>query len=272
MANQEILNNSPSLEAVMELIAILRSDAGCPWDRKQTPETLSIYLIEEMYELVEAVAANDVEAIAEEMGDVIFQILFLAALYQHEGQMALPTVLGKVLDKMIRRHPHVFGTDKVAHVSQVKKRWREIKRAEKQASGSLMDSVPSGLPALMRAYRISERAAGAGFDWDTLEAVMAQVEAEWSEFKKEIQAKADSPASDKGEVAMEFGDVLFSLVNVARLAGFHPENALTLAVQKFSQRFKRMEAMAAAQSKTIETVPRDEKEQFWQTVKKMERS
>ena len=272
MARQEILTDSPSVETVMELIGILRSEGGCPWDRKQTPTTLSVYLIEEVYELVEAIAAKDTEAIAEELGDVIFQILFIAALYQHEEQMALQNVLGRVLEKMVRRHPHVFGTDRVEHASQVKKRWQEIKRAEKDASGSLMDSVPSGLPALMRAYRISERAAGVGFDWDTLQGVMAQVEAEWFEFKKEIQASAQTPTPDQAKAAMEFGDVLFSLVNVARLAGFHPENALTLSVQKFSRRFRHMEAMAADQHKTMDEVPRSEKEQFWQAVKKMEKS
>jgi nucleoside triphosphate diphosphatase len=270
MAQQKIMTDSPSVETVLELIAILRSEAGCPWDRKQTPATLSVYLIEEVYELVEAITANDAEAIAEEMGDVIFQILFIASLYQHEPGMALEAVLDRILRKMIRRHPHVFGKDKVEHASEVKKRWREIKQAEKNTSGSLMDSVPSGLPALMRAYRISERAAGTGFDWDALEGVMSQVEAEWSEFKAEIHSTRQAQAFDKAKVMMEFGDVMFTMVNVARLAGFHPETALSHAVQKFGRRFKRMEAMAAGQSIALDQVPRDEKEQFWKAAKKME--
>jgi len=270
MARQKIVIDSPSMETVLELIAILRSDAGCPWDRKQTPATLSVYLIEEVYELVEAIGANDREAIAEELGDVIFQLLFLAFLYRHERDMTLEAILGQNLRKMIRRHPHVFGTDKVEQASEVKKRWRQIKQAEKNTSDSLMDSVPAGLPALMRAYRISERAAGTGFDWDTLESAIAQVEAEWSEFKMEVQQRSQTPASGKAKVMMEFGDVLFTMVNVARLAGFHPESALSQAVQKFSRRFKRMEAMAAEQSKAFDKIPRKVQEQFWHAAKTME--
>lgn len=256
-----------SIDAVLDLIRALRAENGCPWDRKQTPSTLSVYLIEEVHELVEAITSGDSEAIAEELGDVFFQILFLVFLFEQEGRIELGRVLERNIEKMVRRHPHVFGNDTVENAEQVKERWRDIKRREKNHEGSLMDSVPSGLPALMRAYRISERAAGIGFDWENLGGVMDQVESEWSEFKNEManvetaRTKGDSPA------AMEFGDVLFSLVNVARMAGFHPETALQRATAKFIDRFKLMEKEAGRRQGDLTGLSRDEMERLWEMAK-----
>lgn len=268
MAASKKVNEQPTIEAVIDLIAALRDENGCPWDRKQTPDTLTVYLIEETYELVEAIAANDTAAIQEELGDVLFQILFLVYLYQQEGRFQFSDVLAQNIGKMIRRHPHVFGTDKVDSAGQVKKRWREIKKEEKKATGSLMDSVPPGMPALMRAYRISERAVGAGFEWGNLNEVLAQAESEWTEFKHELGR--ESRAIENSNAALEFGDVLFTLINVARWANIHPETALTRSTQKFIQRFKKMESMAARQDRTLETVPRDEMEALWEAVKEDE--
>jgi tetrapyrrole methylase family protein/MazG family protein len=261
---------SPTFSAVLELIAALRAEDGCPWDRKQTPLSMTVYLIEEAFELVEAIRADHSADIQEEMGDVLFQILFLMSLYQQEGRFAPTDVLHQNLQKMIRRHPHVFGTDKIETAGEVKVRWREIKQQEKQSdSGSLMDSVPKGLPALLRAYRISERAAGIGFDWDHLNGVMAQAEAEWDEFKEELD-RPNGVVKDKAKATEEFGDVLFTLINVARIAGIHPETALSQSTGKFVRRFKRMESMAAAQGQTVAEVSREQLEKFWQKAKKME--
>lgn len=268
MANQKNITDPPTIGALRELIIALRGENGCPWDRKQTPESLSIYVIEEVYELLEAMAADDTDAICEELGDVLFQIFFVAYLYEQQGRFTLETVLACILRKMIRRHPHVFGAEKVENAGEVKQRWREIKLQEKgRTLDSLLDAVPSGMPALMRAYRISERAAGTGFDWSALEGVIAQAESEWSEFKTEVQ-KADASRGDKTDISMEFGDVLFTLTNVARLAGIHPETALSRSTQKFIRRFKLMEAMAVEQNSSIEKISRDEMERLWQMAKK----
>jgi MazG family protein len=271
VATQNKIAQVPTFAAVMELIATLRGENGCPWDRKQTPASLTVYLIEEAFELVQAITSDDTAAIRDEMGDVLFQILFLMHLYREQGRFGPTEVLGRNLAKMIHRHPHVFGTEKVESAGEVKERWREIKKQEKgAANGSLMDSVPSGLPALLRAYRISERAAGIGFDWDSVQGVMAQAEDEWREFNAELAPPEGSTGPSKERMTEEFGDILFTLVNVARLAGIHPETALSRATEKFVRRFKRMEAMAADQGRALESVSREAMEDFWREAKKAE--
>ena len=270
MEQPEPLNGPDVTQKILKLIARLRGDDGCPWDRKQTPGTLSVYLIEEVYELVEAIAADDTKAIGEELGDVLFQVMFLVYLLQEQGRLDLEQVIARNVEKMVRRHPHVFGSDKIHTAGEVKQRWREIKQREKDARRSILDTVPSGMPALMRAYRISERAAGAGFDWDSLEGVMVQAEAEWDEFKAEIAPPAQAPASGQEKKEMEFGDVLFTLVNVARLAGVHPETALARATEKFISRFKQMERFAAQQGAQLDKMPRDALEGLWHDAKRVE--
>ncbi len=257
------MNPTPSIEALFDLIARLRGENGCPWDRKQTARTLSIYLIEEVHELVEAISAEQTESILEELGDVLFQLAFIVRLFEEKRQFGFQDVLACNIEKMIRRHPHVFGPDKVETAAEVKKQWREIKQKEKGSPDSLMDSVPSGMSALMRAYRISERAASSGFDWDSLSGVMGQVESELAEFRAEI--KKDPTALS---AMLELGDLLFTLVNVGRLAGIHPETALAESTRKFIRRFKSMEAMAARQNRRLDQLPRDELEQLWETAKR----
>lgn len=270
MAHEITADTKAHFDALLHLIARLRAEDGCPWDRKQTPHTLASYLIEEMYELVEAITADDTDAICEELGDVLFQILFIAVVYQEQRRFALTEALDRIRDKMIRRHPHVFGRDKVDNAHQVKQRWRQIKKLEKGNSQSLLASIPTAMPALMRAYRISERAAGIGFDWEDLPSVLAQAELEWHEFKDEISRTAASSNAQNDDVAMEFGDVLFTMVNVARLAGVHPERSLICSIQKFIGRFQRMESMAASQGKDLDTFLRDDLEQMWQRAKSEE--
>jgi nucleoside triphosphate diphosphatase len=252
---------------LQRLIAILRGEGGCPWDRKQTPATLSIYLIEEIYELVDAIAGGDPAAIMEELGDVLFQVLFVAHLYEQDGRFALQQVLERIIGKMIHRHPHVFGSEKIDSAGEVKAQWRRIKQQEKEACRSLLESVPAGMPALMRAYRVSERAAGTGFDWNGLAEVMTQAEREWAEFKEEV-GDGGTTAMDRSKAAMELGDVMFTLVNVARLAGIHPETALSQSTRKFIRRFKWMETAATAEEKPLETLSRDALDRLWETAKK----
>lgn len=265
MAKPVIDAETPSIQTLLELIAALRGENGCPWDRKQTPETLTVYLIEEMYELVEAVHAGKTQEVLEELGDVLFQVLFIAYMYGQEERFSLEQVFSHIIKKMIHRHPHVFGSRKVDNSDQVKKQWRMIKQQEKGTENALLSSVPSGMPALMRAYRISERVAGTGFDWDTLEGVMAQAEGEWNEFRAEVDQPGHRQSKEK--IEMELGDVLFSLVNVARLAGIHPENALSKSTAKFINRFNQMETAAAAQDRKLEEMSKEALESLWREAK-----
>jgi MazG family protein len=253
-----------------ELIRTLRGEGGCPWDRRQTPATLSVYLIEEMYELVEAIQTGDVRAVCEELGDVLFQVLFLAELYGEQGAFDLQEVVRRNVAKMVGRHPHVFGTEAVRDVEDVRRNWRAIKQREKrgQPPESVLDSVPRQLPALMKAYRISERAAGAGFDWDNLAEVMAKVEEEWAEFKAAVQDQADGRC-DQQAVALEFGDILFTLSNVARFARIHPETALGAAVDKFERRFRILERLLAESGRELATAGREVLDRCWEQAKRL---
>jgi MazG family protein len=262
VASQKILT-PPSIESLFNLIDTLRGENGCPWDRKQTARTLSIYVIEEVYELAEALSEDNSDAILEELGDVLFQLIFLVRLFEEQQRFNFQDVLVRNIEKMVRRHPHVFGTDKIETSGEVKKRWREIKQQEKNGSDSLMESVPAGMSALMRAYRISERAASAGFDWDSVKSVLSQAESEWEEFKAEM---VKDPGDQK--TTLELGDILFTLVNVGRLAGIHPETALAQSTQKFIKRYKYMETVAARQNRRLDQMPRDAMEHLWEEAKR----
>ncbi|MCP4749021.1 MAG: nucleoside triphosphate pyrophosphohydrolase [Desulfobacteraceae bacterium] len=259
---------------ILDVITALRAENGCPWDKKQTPKSIGVYLVEEVYELLEAVDSGDLEAIKEELGDVLFQLMFYVRLFSEKNGICFDEIINKIKQKMIRRHPHVFGDAKAGTVGQVKKRWREIKQEEKEEkneSKSLMDSVPSGMPALPRAYLISERAAGAGFDWNDLKEVMDQTEEEWQEFIVAIDNLEDGLPEKKENAAMEFGDILFTLINVGRISGIHPETALQSSANKFIRRFKCMEKLAQKKNRVLKDIPRDEMEKLWETAKKSDK-
>ena len=256
-------------DALIKLIERLRGKNGCPWDKKQTPQTMSVYLLEEIYELVDAIESGNPDDVCEELGDVLFQIFFIARLFQEMGHFDIEDVVRLNTEKMIRRHPHVFGDERVESAHEVKKLWHDIKIKEKNHSQkkSILDSVPVKLPALMRAYRISDRAAGTGFDWDDISGVMKKVEEEWSEFKTELMRK-NQAGKNHDSLAMEFGDILFTLVNVARFAYIHPETALTASVKKFEKRFKHMEKAVSEDGKSIESLSKDEMNILWEEAKR----
>lgn len=271
MAPEDLTPAPNSLGTVLTLIRRLRAENGCPWDRKQTPRSLSVYLIEEMYELVEAVGAGDPQAVCEELGDVFFQVLFMAELFAESGAFDLDGVVERNVAKMIRRHPHVFGETKAHTSAAVRKNWHAIKKEEqKEKNGvreaSLLDSIPAGLPALMRSYRVSERAARTGFDWNDLAEVMDKVEEEWREFKS--AARQVDTAADLQKAAVEFGDIVFTLSNVARFMGFHPETALTAAIQKFEHRFRHMEKAFGDRGRELESASREEMDSAWEAAKR----
>jgi MazG family protein len=220
-----------------------------------------------MHELLEAMESENSPEICKELGDVLFQLLFIVELYREAGRFDFHDVVYHNIEKMIRRHPHVFGDTQVDSIADVKKNWNAIKRLERQqemqseAYASVLDSVPAKLPPLLRAYRISERAAAAGFDWDDMTGVMHKVEEEWSEFRQAVANRKHD------EITEEFGDLLFTLTNVARFAGIHPETALTDAVHKFEMRYRAMEEQLAETGQTLQTISRKEVDALWEAVK-----
>ncbi|MEA1947913.1 MAG: nucleoside triphosphate pyrophosphohydrolase [Thermodesulfobacteriota bacterium] len=256
------------INSIIDLIEILRGENGCPWDRKQTPGTIAVYLLEEVYELVDAIESKDPDGVCEELGDVLFHILFLSGLFREMGHFDIKDVIDFNVEKMTRRHPHVFGNERVDSVEEVRARWHQIKKEEKSLAknASILDSVPVGFPALMRAYRVSERAAKTGFDWNDISGVMQKVEEEWSELKTVLKRENRSP-KDQDLLVLEFGDVLFTLVNVARFAHIHPETALRNSIKKFEKRFKYMEKLITESRRNIESVPQVEKDELWEEAK-----
>lgn len=256
------------IDAIIELIETLRGENGCPWDKKQTPRTIAVYLVEEIYELVDAIESGNHDNVCEELGDVMFHILFLTVLFREMGHFDIKDVVDVNTEKMTRRHPHVFGKDRVGSAEEVRVRWHKIKMKEKQhvPDSSILDSVPASLPALMRAHRISERAAKTGFDWSDISGVMKKVEEEWTELKTELKGLNKSP-KDQDILALEFGDVLFTLVNLARFANIHPEIALKDSTKKFEKRFKHMEKQISKSQREMESFSQDELNGLWEEAK-----
>ncbi len=256
-----------NIQSLIELVETLRGENGCPWDRKQTPRSIVAHLLEEAYELVEATETGTRDDICEELGDVFFHVFFIAKLFQERGNFDIGDVARGIVDKMIHRHPHIFGDAVVTHAEEVRQQWAEIKRKEKNhTQDSVLDSVPS-LPALMRAHRVSEQAAGTGFEWDDISGVMEKVEEEWAELKSKLASNDGTEESQK-RISLEFGDVLFTLVNVARFAKIHPETALTGSIKKFETRFKLMEQMISETGHDLKTASPDEMEALWEEAKR----
>lgn len=234
---------------------------GCPWDREQTFESLRILTIEETYELADAIDSKDFEELKKELGDLFLHLVFYAKMAEEKKEFDVADVLNTVCDKLIRRHPHIYGDVKASDTKAVKANWEAIKLQEKgqsAASKSVLEGVPKTLPALVKAYRMQEKVAGVGFDWSDASDVWAKVEEELAE----LQA-ADNPADEM----MEFGDVLFSLVNYARHRGLDPEAALAMSNNKFVDRFKGMERRIAEQSLDITAMELSQWENLWQAVK-----
>ena len=258
-------------------MAALRAPNGCPWDRKQTHESLKPYLLEETYEVLETIDHQDRRKLAEELGDVLLQVLFHSQIAAEAGTFTIDDVLDQVSDKLVRRHPHVFpngSQDPVpANAEQVLAKWEDIKRAERRAEGrpeSVLDGVPQTLPGLLRAYQIQARASRVGFDWSHdsagFDEVLAKIEEEIREFRTALR----QPSADgkQGEIEAEFGDVLFSLVNLARFVKVNPEDALRQAVNRFIVRFQYIERQAAAKGCAVGDLAFDEMNRLWEDAKR----
>jgi tetrapyrrole methylase family protein/MazG family protein len=235
--SSKIKSETDSVKALVALVAALRGEHGCPWDQEQTPQTMLIYLMEEMYELADAIESDNYEDVREELGDVLFHIFFMTRLFQERGHFSIYDVAQEIADKMIRRHPHVFGNAQVEDTEQVRENWHKIKKKEKKHApkASILDSVPKQLPALMRAYQISERTARSGFDSENSESILNRLVSEFDQLKQAVERNRTD------EIYNTFGVLLLHLVHLARFLKIHPETALSAAVKKFEKRFRQME-------------------------------
>ncbi len=244
-------------------IARLRAPGGCPWDQKQTHESISRNMIEEAYEAVDAIEQKDSAHLCEELGDVLLQVVLQSQIAADAGEFNIVDVCRVVNEKMIRRHPHVFGEDVSAQsAEEVLDIWDKVKLSEKEYSPEgLLDGVPRSFPALLQAYKISRKAVAVGFDWDTVDDVWAKVHEECEELKEAAET------GDKTAMELELGDVLFSLVNVGRKYGIDAETSLRATCNKFRQRWSFMEGAAWAQGRSIEDLSMEELQELWDLAK-----
>ena len=255
------------LEALLSLMGRLRANGGCPWDREQTRASLKPYLIEETYEALEALDAGETGHIVEELGDVLFQVVFHCQIAQEQGEFTMADVLQGILQKMTRRHPHVFGNAEVADAGEALRQWERIKRSEggsDEGPRSALDGVPKGLPSLLRSQRLQAKAGRVGFDWPTWQEA-------WSKVREEM-AETDEAmlAGDAIRVKAELGDLFFSLVNVARLLEIDAEGSLRQAADTFTRRFKEVEAAMRAEGRQVDQASAEELDRQWLAVKSRE--
>lgn len=256
------LSAGPGFERLVEIMARLRSPGGCPWDREQTFDTIKPYLLEETYEVLDAIDARDFEGLAEELGDLLLQSVFFAQMASEEGRFDIADSLEAINSKLIRRHPHVFGDGDAKTPDDVKRRWDEIKAAEKPRPKGLLSGVPRSLPALVEAQQIASRAAGAGFDWENVDQVFDKLDEE----RAELQAARTDPRASA--VEEEIGDLLFVIVNIARFLKVDPEQALRKTNAKFRRRFAHVENGLEAAGKTLREASMEEMESLWQEAKR----
>jgi tetrapyrrole methylase family protein/MazG family protein len=226
---------SSAFDKLYHLVKYLRSDQGCPWDREQTLDSLRPHLLEEIHETCEAIQSDDASRLREEIGDVLFLILFVVRIAEEEGRFSMDQVLEETHAKMKARHPHVFGEKRDLDPSQVLDHWERAKRAQKPEGQSVLSGLPKGLSGLTKAQRIQQRAASLGFDWEDVGSVFEKLREEISEFEEVWQGE------DKAKIRDELGDILFSLVNVSRFLGIRAEDALQATIEKFKQRFSHVE-------------------------------
>ena len=265
----------PRFAELVQIMSRLRADDGCPWDREQTHASLRAYLLEEAHEALEAVDAGDDQALCEELGDVLLQIVFHAQIASEDRRFSIDDVCGAIADKLVRRHPHVFGDVQVDDADHVVTNWDQIKRDEKGDKAdehSAVDGLPTHLPALLRAQRLQERAAKKGFDWQTIAGPLDKVAEELDEVRAEwAQIEPQQRSEARGRrLEEEFGDLLFALVNAARFLKITPEDALRRAAGKFETRFRAVEKTFRDQGRELEDTTLEEMDAVWDKVKARE--
>ncbi len=253
------------LQELVNIMSALRGEKGCPWDREQTRESLKPFIVEESYEVLEAIDEGNPEAIREELGDLLFQIIFQCQIAKERGEFDVADVIKKIGTKMISRHPHVFGTADYRTPAEVLVQWEEQKRREGKQRDSLLDGVPRTMPSLLRAHRLQDRASRVGFDWKRVEDVLQKLDEELREFRSALAGKS------QGEIEEELGDVFFVLVNISRFVGVNPEDALRKTISKFISRFRYIEMAAAEQGQALGDMTLEEMDALWETAKRRER-
>ena len=262
VANLQFIVMNKRLEATARLIEVMnRLRKECPWDREQTIHSLRNNTIEETFELVDAITDNDMEGIKEELGDLFLHIVFYSKIAEEQGAFDLADVANAVCDKLIYRHPHVYGDVLAESPEEVKQNWEALKLRKKARKSGVLGGVPRSLPAMVKAFRISEKAAAVGFDWSSADEVWGKVHEEIAEVEAEIQS------GDKERLEAEFGDLFFALINACRKSGIDPENALEATNKKFIRRFNHIEKRVAEQDKMVSEVPLEELEAYWQEAK-----
>ncbi len=254
-------NAGQEFEKLIEIMKALR--AGCPWDRKQTPESLKSYIIEEAYEVLESIDLGQPDAVKEELGDLLFQIVFQAEVASEKDEFDITDVLKKISEKMVSRHPHVFGETRLETPEEVMDKWQEHKRREGKLKESVFEGIPASLPALLRAQKVQKRAARVGFDWQRVEDVARKLDEEIGEFKEALEKKS----ANLDEMEEEMGDILFSLVNISRFLAINPEEALRKTTAKFINRFRYMEKTAASRGLKLKDMPLAEMDELWDEAK-----
>lgn len=237
----------------------------CPWDKKQTFESLRANTIEETYELCDAIMKKDMKEIRKELGDVLLHIVFYSKIASETNDFDIADVCNSLCDKLIFRHPHVFGEGAAKTAGEVEQTWEQIKRKEKDGNKSVLSGVPDALPALIKSYRIQDKARNVGFDWEEKEQVWDKVKEEFDELMVEVKHL------DAEKMEEEFGDLMFSMVNAARLYKINPENALEKCNQKFIRRFNYVESQTLAKGKDLKEMPLEEMDRYWNEAKKLER-
>jgi tetrapyrrole methylase family protein / MazG family protein len=277
---QKKLTAGEWFERLVAVQARLRAPNGCPWDREQTHATLRTYLVEEAYEVLDAMKSGDDAKFANEMGDLLLQVVFHSQIAAEEGRFTVADVIREVHEKMVRRHPHVFGEKRAKDAAEVLRNWEQIKAQERKEEQkppgsamstdgreekSLLDGVPRGLPATMEGLQLTRKASRAGFDWDNAEGVFEKLREESAELRHAAEKK------DTERMEEETGDLLFAAVNLARVLQVDPEIALKNANTKFARRFREMERLSAKKGQSFVDVPRAEKEKLWEAAKQSER-
>jgi tetrapyrrole methylase family protein / MazG family protein len=268
------MNEKRTFQDLIDMMARLRAPNGCPWDREQTYATLGPMLIEEAYEVIEAAESEDWKDLRDELGDLLFQIVFYGQIAAESGHFNMHQSIARVHEKMTRRHPHVFGEEKVTDTADVLANWEAIKAAERKAEGkeetsgkSLLDGASSKLPALLEAFQLTTKAARVGFDWKKVEDVLLKLEEEIRELREEIAREEVSNEAVAGEI----GDILFVVANLARWYGVEPESALKATNRKFRRRFRHVEKRIAEQGRAWSDVSLEEMDEHWDEAKRIER-
>jgi tetrapyrrole methylase family protein/MazG family protein len=249
------------LERLVEIMEALRRENGCPWDREQTRQSLKPFLVEETYEVLEAIDEGNPEEIKEELGDLLFQIVFQCQIAAEKGEFDIQEVIDKVAEKMIGRHPHVFGDARYETSAEVLRQWEERKREEGKNRESILEGIPRELPSLLRAHRIQARAARVGFDWQRVDDVLKKLDEELGEFREALARKSQDEIED------ELGDIFFVLVNISRFVGVNPEDALRKTISKFISRFRYIEMKAAESGKGLSEMTLEEMDALWDEAK-----